>query len=94
VSVLKDLSYQDLEDLKEMHQAAATIDRLARNLQDRVEEEMEDPQLEGWRTGEHDENRGLVDFRREIVRIHSMNRMVLESIYLSRGGKFGPPPAD
>ena len=49
---MKDLSYQDVEDLKEMHQAAATIDRLARNLQDRVEEEMEDPQLEGWRTGE------------------------------------------
>jgi phosphate uptake regulator len=91
---MKDLSYQDVEDLKEMHQAAATIDRLARNLQDRVEEEMEDPQLEGWRTGEHEENRGLVDFRREIMRIHSMNRMVLESIYLSRGGKFGPPPAD
>ncbi len=67
---MKDLSYQDVEDLKEMHQAAATIDRLARNLQDRVEEEMEDPQLEGWRTGEHEENRGLVDFRREIMRIH------------------------
>ena len=45
-------------------------DRLARNLQDRAEEEMEDPQLEGWRTGEHEENRGLVDFRMEIMRIH------------------------
>ena len=77
---MKDLSYQDVEDLKEMHQAAATIDRLARNLQDRVEEEMEDPQLEGWRTGEHEENRGLVDFRREIMRIHCRQGVFSEAL--------------